>query len=100
MAWRRAMPSRTVFVGPPVSWIVIVRRNGPSSSPSARISPAIWFDSHPTEDQHPGEVRVPGIAGDRAAQHIHRLAFAAHAAAGAVAERDDAVDIREFGEEA
>src|SRR4051812_6629475 len=43
---------------------------------------------------------MPRIAGDGPAQQLHRLALAAHAAAGAMAERDDPVDIREFTEDA
>ena len=49
-------------------------------------------------DQHTGEVRVPRVAAERAAQQLHAFAVRVHAAAGAVRQRDDAVDARECGQ--
>ena len=45
------------------------------------------------EQDHRGEVRVAGVAGDGPAQRVHHLAAAGHAAAVAVGQRDDAVDV-------
>ena len=39
------------------------------------------------------EIRVPRVAGERAAQHTQRLALG-HAAAGLVRQRDHAIDVR------
>ncbi len=52
------------------------------------------------EDEDAGEIRVLRIAGDGPPQHVHRLALARHAAAGAVGQRDDAIDIGEVAERA
>ena len=52
------------------------------------------------DHQHAGEIGMPGVAAERAAQHVDRLAGAAHAAAGAVRQRDDAIDVRIVGEDA
>jgi hypothetical protein len=51
-----------------------------------------------TDDETAGEVRVPRVAAERAAQEVHRLAGLFHAAAGAVREGDDPVDVREVRE--
>ena len=44
------------------------------------------------DHQHAAEIRMAGIAGQRAVQHHHAVAGAAHAAALAVDDRDEAVD--------
>ena len=48
--------------------------------------------------QHGGEVGVPGVAAERAPQHQQFFAVAGGGAAGAVRERDHAVDIRIVGQ--
>ena len=50
------------------------------------------------DHQHAGEVRMPRVAAERAAQERHPFAVRVHAAAGAVRQRDDAVDVRKGGE--
>jgi len=50
------------------------------------------------EDEDAGEVRVPRVTGDGAAEHVHPVALARHAAAGSVHQCDDAVDIGILGE--
>ena len=52
------------------------------------------------DDQHRREVRVARVAAERAPQHLQRLAGAVGRAAGAVRQRDDAVDVREARERA
>ena len=52
------------------------------------------------DDEHGREVRVAGVAGDRAAQHVHAVAFARHAAAGPVGQRHHAVDVGIVGQQA
>ena len=50
------------------------------------------------DHHHRGEVRVARIAAEGAAQHLQRLAVAGGGAAGAVRQRDHAVDVREARE--
>ena len=50
------------------------------------------------DHQHAGEVGVARVAAERAPQDLHALALRVHAAAGAVRQRDDAVDVRISGE--
>ena len=52
------------------------------------------------DDQHAGEVGVPRVAAERAPQELHALAVRVHAAAGAVRQRDHAVDVGKRGERA
>ena len=47
---------------------------------------------------HDGEVRMPRVAAERAAQDLQRLAGAVGRAAAAVRERDHAVDVGILGE--
>jgi hypothetical protein len=49
------------------------------------------------DDEHAGEVRVPRIAAERAPQQQHAVAVRVHAAARAVRQRDDAVDVGNRG---
>ena len=74
-----------------------------SSGPSCRFSRAeqradLVRLAAQADDQHAGEVRVPRVAAERAAQELHALAVRVHAAAGAVRQRDDAVDVGKRGE--
>ncbi len=59
----------------------------------------VGFAAEP-EHQHAGEVGMARVARDGAAQGVHRLAFARHAAAVPVHQRDHAVDVGEVGERA
>jgi hypothetical protein len=52
------------------------------------------------DHDHRGEVGMARIAGDGAAEHVHAVALARHAAAGLVGECDDAVDVGERREQA
>ena len=52
------------------------------------------------DEKHRGDVRIGGIAPLRALHHLEALAAVGHAAAGAVDEGHDAVDIGELGEDA
>ena len=61
----------------------------------------IWLASQPRPTiSTPAKFGVRGVAGERAPQDLHALALRVHAAAGAVRERDDAVDVREAHAEA
>ncbi len=78
-----------------VSWMLKVRSSGPSSSFSAPSSALIWFASQPRPTiSTPAKLAMPRVAAERAAQHLHALALHVHAAAAAVRQRDDAVDVR------
>ena len=46
------------------------------------------------DHQHAAEIRVPGIAGQRAVQHHHAVTGGAHAASLAVDDRHETVDAR------
>ena len=90
------MPCAIVFAVPPVSWMLNVR----SSGPSCRLLRAeqradLVRLAAEADHQHAGEVGVPRVAAERAAQELHAVAVGVHAAAGAVRQRDDAVDVRE-----
>ena len=68
------------------------RRRGFSCS----IRPLIWLVSQPRPTTSTeAKFGVPRVAAERAAQHLQRLAVAVGRAAGAVRQRDDAVDVRE-----
>ena len=81
---------------PPVSWMLYVRSSGPSCRFCAPSSDAdlVRLAAEP-DHQHAGEIGVPRVAAERAAQELHPFAVRIHPAAGAVRQRDDAVDVRE-----
>ena len=56
----------------------------------------VHFAAQPEHD-HRGEIDVPGVAAEGAAQHPQRLVLG-HAAAGLVGEGDDAVHVGEIGQ--
>ena len=57
-----------------------------------------WFDlvglAAEAEEENSGEVGVVGVADEDAAEEVGGFAVFGHAAAGAVGDRDDAVDVR------
>ena len=90
------MPRAMVLAVPPVSWMVNVRSSGPSLQfLRAQQRADLVGLAAQADDQHAGEVRVPRVAAERAAQQVHALAVRVHAAARAVGQRDHAVDVGE-----
>ena len=83
-----------VFRVPPVSWIVSVWKWS-SPKPYFVLQPADLHHlaAEPDEDRG-GDVRMRGVAPEHALQRLEALAGIGHAAAGAVRQRDDAVDVR------
>ncbi len=72
----------------------MVRKLSPSIRPYFSLSRSIWNTSQPRpDDERAGEVGVAGVAPLRALERLVALALGRQAAAGAVHEGDDAVDV-------
>ena len=66
-----AMPCAIVFAVPPVSWMLNVRSSGPSLQLlGAEQRADLVRLAAQADDQHAGEVRVPRVAAERAAQQL------------------------------
>ena len=95
------MPACTVSRVPPCSWMTSARWGTAMSRRGSSSRPCSSFDlAAQREQQHAAEVRMVGVAQDRAAQHLEALARVVHAAAGGVGQRDDAVDGRVVAQDA
>ena len=90
-----------VFFVPPVSWIVMVRNVSPSTMPVFLLHAAdLEHLAAQTDQQHGGNVGIAGVAPLRALQRLETLALGRHAAAGAMDQRDEAVDMGKIAQQA
>ena len=73
---------------------------GPSVSLRHSSGRAIWLVSQPRPSiDHGRHVGMTGIARERAAQHVHLSPRRRHAAAAAMGQRHDAVDVGKGAEQ-
>ena len=96
ISFTAAMPASIVLRVPPVSCMTKRAQPRTGFEPLLFHEPAdlvaLAAEAH---DQRAGEIGVARVARHRPAQKVHRLAGHLHAAAGAVREGDDAVDVRD-----
>ncbi len=89
------MPRATVLAVPPVSWMLKLCRRAAFLQAFLlhQAADLVGLAAQPDQQQR-AEVGMPRVAAERAPQDLQRLAFAVGGAAGAVSQRDHAVDIR------
>ena len=100
MARIRSRPAATVLRVPPVAWMVRLW-NVVALDDAVFLLHAADLEHLAAEPDHQrrADVGIGGVAPLRAHQRVEALALGGDAAAGAVHERDDAVDVRVVGEE-
>ena len=100
-AWICSTIVAMVLVVPPVSWMVRPWKRSAPDEPKCRLHPRDLHHLAAEADEDRGaDVRVRGVAPEHALQVVEAGAVGGHAAAGAVGEGDDAVDVGVVGEDA
>ena len=91
-----ATPRSIVFRVPPVAWMVMVRKFSLSFRPYCSMRPRdLHHLAAEADHQRAADIGVGGVAPLGALHHLEALALAGHAAAGALDEGHDAVDVRD-----
>ena len=90
----RSRPASIDLRVPPVAWIVRVLKRSLSFEMALFLHPAdLEHLAAEPDHHHAAHVGIGGVAPLGARQHVEAFALARHAAAGAVDEGDDAVDV-------